>query len=217
MDLAYPASNRLGIPDLSPFLAPSGVPLPVQCWGQTSRTKRNPGTWHHFTADYRFSALEKRHQQLIETGCVASVEINYSVFDDTPLAVAFHTLYKKRWIARTWQEAGIAVFVDCNLPERVLDTEEARYGVPASYSAFATRGYERRIEALDREYAWAKSFGCPQPTFLVVGGGRKTAEWCERTPGAFHSGYTAPKRPYSVPATVFSDVQPMRGLFDGSE
>jgi len=205
LDLAFPASNRLGIPDLSPFLAPAGVPLPVQCWGQTSRAKRNPGTWHHFTADYRFSALEKRPQQLIETGCVAAVEINYSVFDDTPLAVAFHTLYKKRWIARTWQEAGIAVFVDCNLPERVLDCEEARYGVPASYSAFATRGYERRIEALDREYAWAKSFGCPRPTFLVVGGGRKTAEWCERTPGAFHSGYTATKRPYSVPATVFSD------------
>ena len=217
MDLAFPASNRLGIPDLSPFLVPSGVPLPVQCWGQTSRAKRNPGTWHHFTADYRFSALEKRPQQLIETGCVASVEINYSVFDDTPLAVAFWTIYKKRWIARTWQEAGIAVFVDCNLPERVLDCEEARYGVPASYSAFATRGYERRIEALDREYAWAKSFGCPRPTFLVVGGGRKTAEWCERTPGAFHSGYTATKRPYSVPATVFSDLPLVRGLFDGSK
>lgn len=195
-------------------MAPVGVPLPVQCWGQTSRTKANPGTWHHFTDDYRFKALEKTPLQLVSTGCAAVVEINYSVFDDTPLAVAFHTLYKKRWIARLWQQAGLAVFVDCNLPERVLACEEARYGVPASYSAFATRGYERRIEALDREYDWARSFGHPLPTFLVVGGGRKTAEWCQRTPGAIHSGYTATKRPYSVPATVFSDIPRVRGLFD---
>lgn len=98
----------------------------MQCWGQTSRAKRNSGTWHHFTADYRFSALEKRPQQLIETGCVASVEINYSVFDDTPLAVAFHTIYKKRWIARTWQEAGIVWLVHqrINTAKGTLTTEE---------------------------------------------------------------------------------------------
>lgn len=214
MDLAFPSANRLGIPDLLPARLTAGVVLPVQCWGQTSRTKHNAGTWHHYTDDYRFSALEKRPSQLIETGCAAAVEINYSVYDDTPLAVAFWTIYKKRWIARLWQQSGITIFVDCNLPERVLDSEEARYGVPATYPLFATRGYERRIEALDREYAFARSFGHAQPTFLVVGGGRKTAEWCQRTPGAFHSGYNATKRPYSVPATVFSDVPRMRGLFD---
>jgi hypothetical protein len=197
VDLALPASNRLGIPDLDPAMAPAGVPLPVWCWGQTARTRPNPGTWHHYTSDYRFGALEKNPCALLATGCVAAVEVNYSVFDDTPLALAFATIYRKRYIARLWQLAGVAVFIDANLPERVLDAPESRYGIPDGYPAFATRGYERRMDALEAEYQWACSFGAPKPVFLVVGGGRKVAEWCQDTPGAFHSGYATTKRAYS--------------------
>jgi hypothetical protein len=197
-DQAFPAANRLGIPDLDPAMGPTSVPLPVWCWGQTSRKRPNPGTWHHFTADYRFAAVERNPLALLSTGCAAAVELNYSVFDDTPLALAFATLYRKRYIARLWQQSNVLVFVDCNLPERVLDCEESRYGVPAGYPAFATRGYERRPEALAREYEWACSFGVKTPVFLVVGGGRQTAAWCARTPGAFHSGYAATKRAYSA-------------------
>lgn len=98
-----------------------------------------------------------------------------------------------------WQQANLRVFVDANMPERVLECEESRYGVPANYPAFATRGYERRVESLTTEYQWATSFGVKVPVFLVIGGGRKVAEWCRRTPGAFHSGYAATKRVYSVP------------------
>lgn len=197
-DNAFPAMNRLGIPDLVPAMDQHSVPLPVWCWGQTSRKKVNPGTWHHYTADYRFMAVEKNPGALLETGCAAAVEVNYSVYDDTPLAIAFWTIYKKRYISRIWQESGVTVFVDANMPERVLDTEESRYGIPEKYSAFATRGYDKRISALDYEYQWAVSFGATCPLFLVVGGGRKVAEWCHKTPGAFHSGYTGTKRVYST-------------------
>jgi hypothetical protein len=135
MDLLLPAANRLGIPDLDPDLAPDGVPLPVWTWGQTSRKRANRGTWHHYTADYRFRAVEKNPLGLLATGCTAAVELNYSVYDDTPLAAALWTLYKKRYIARLWQRAGVLVFVDCNLPERVLDAPESRYGIPDGYRA----------------------------------------------------------------------------------
>lgn len=212
MDLALPATNRLGIPDLDPALAPQGVPLPVWCWGQTGRGRPNPGTWHHYTADYRFRAVEKDPGRIVTTGCEAAVELNYSVYDDTPLAVAFWTLYKKRYIARLWQQAGIKVFIDCNLPERVLDAPESRWGIPEGYPAFATRGYERRFEALAREYEWATSISLRTPVFLVIGGGKQVAAWCQRTPGAFHSGYAGTKRVYS--RTMLGGV---RATPDGQE
>lgn len=196
-DVAFPASNWLGVPDLAPEMR-RGVPLPVKAWGQTSRNKHHAGTWHFYTADYRFSALERKPESVINTRCAAACELNYSVFDDTPVAVALWTIYKKRYYARMWQECGIQVFIDCNMPERILDREESRYGIPASYSCFATRGYERRFESLAYEYQWATSFGCGVPAFLVVGGGRKVAEWCERTPGAIHAGYSGTKRVYSA-------------------
>lgn len=198
MDIAFPAMNRLGIPDLDPQLVPASVALPVWCWGQTSRKRINPGTWHHYTADYRFRAIEKNPHAILETGCTSAVEVNYSVFDDTPLAVAFWTIYKKRYLARMWQQIGITVFVDANMPEKLLDAEESRYGVPATYRAFATRGYERRLASLDYEYDWSASFGGNPLLFLVIGGGRKVAEWCQGKPGAFHSGYIATKNVYSA-------------------
>jgi hypothetical protein len=166
----------------------------VWAWGSTARGRPHAGTWHGFTDDARFTALLKDPAPLVETGCAAAVEMNASVYDDTPLVLALATLYRKRWAARYWQEHGVRVFVDVNLPERLLDREESRFGIPAGWPAFATRGYDRRFEALDREYQWACSFGCRAPLFLVVGGGRKTAEWCGRTPGAFHSGYSSQER-----------------------
>ena len=132
-DLAFAASNPLGIPDLDPALCALGVPLPVLGWGQTSREKQHGGTWHFYTDDYRFARLERVPQRLHETGCVAATEINYSIYDDTPLAVAYWTIYKKRYLARFWQLQGIRIFVDCNLPERVLDRPESKYGIPARW------------------------------------------------------------------------------------
>lgn len=214
IDLALPATNPLGIPDLDAGLAPTAVPLPVWCWGQTGRRRPNPGTWHHFTADYRFSAVEKDPLALLATGCMAAVEVNYSVFDDTPLALVWATVYKKRYIARLWQMSNVLVFVDANLPERVLDQPESRYGIPANYPAFATRGYERRPDALAREYQWACSFGVRTPLFLVVGGGKGTAAWCARTPGAFHSGYASTKRAYSRAGTTLTGVPAPLGVGD---
>ena len=211
-DVAFPATNRLGIPDLDLMISSGGIPLPVLCWGQTSRSKLNPGVWHHYTADYRFMAIEKEPLSLQRTGCQGAVELNYSIYDDTPLVKAFWTIYKKRYIARLWQNAGIQVFIDCNMPERVLDTEESRYGIPANYPAFATRGYDRRADSLAYEYQWATSFGIKAPVFLVVGGGRKISEWCQRTPGAYHSGYISTKRAYSRSnANIFSEVEHEQG------
>jgi hypothetical protein len=197
MDALYPAANPLGIPDLDPDRQPDCVPLPVWGWGSTSRDREHRGTWHFFTDDFRWSRLLKDPSALVETGAAAAVEPNISVFDDTPKALAIASIYRKRWIARFWQLAGVRVFVDCNLPARILDSAEARMGIPEGWRAFATRGYDRRLEDLGAEYQFASSFGIRKPVFLVIGGGAQVAAWCERTPGAVHSGYQRSKRVHS--------------------
>ena len=173
------------------------VPLPVWAWGSKARTSQHGGTWHLYVDDARFSRLLREPGALADTGAVAAVEPNVSAYEDTPISVVLASLYRKRWAARVWQTCGIRTFVDLNLPARVLERDEWRCGIPASWRAFATRGYEGRIDAMELEYSAARSFG-GIPLLLVVGGGRRVAEWCRTHPGAVHTGYAATRRPYST-------------------
>ena len=199
MDAIYPADNWLGIPALDPLRQADCVPLPVWAWGSRARTAAHAGTWHCYVEDARFARLLADPAQLAATGCTAAVEPNVSVYDDTPLALALAGLYRKRWVARYWQSLGVRVFVDVNVPERLLDRPEFRFGVPDGWSAFATRGYDRRVGHLDAEHAFALGV-CPRPLFLVVGGGRAVAAWCEGRPGVVHSGYASTRETYSQEA-----------------
>ncbi len=196
-DLIYPSGNVLGIPDLLPEMCADAVPLPVWAWGSVARDSEHGGTWHCYVEDARFASLLRDPGQLVATGAAAAVEPNVSVYDDTPAALAIASLYRKRWVARSWQAAGVRVFVDMNLPEWLFDRDEWKLGLPAGWSAFATRGYERRVEALDREYAAALTV-TPSPLFLVVGGGKSVASWCRSHPGCVHAGYQGTKRVYSA-------------------
>jgi uncharacterized protein DUF4417 len=199
MDAIFPAGNPWGIPDLDPARQPEAVPVPVWAWGTRPRTARHGGTWTFYVDDYRFRAVLDEPAAVADTGAAAAVEPNISVFDDTPLALALAGVYRKRWCARYWQSRGLGVFVDLNLPERLLDRPEWALGVPPGWRAFATRGYDRRADCLDVEYAAALRFS-PRPLFLVVGGGAAVAEWCQAHPGAVHSGYAAARRPHGAAA-----------------
>jgi len=195
MDAVFPASNRLGIPDLDPAQQPDCLHLPVWAWGSVGRSRRHNGTWHCYVEDGRFARLVREPDALVATGCAAAVEPNISVFDDTPPALAHATIYRKRWVARYWQTCGVKVWVDLNLPARLLDGDEWAMGIPPGWRAFATRGYDRRVSDLDREYAAARSIA-ERPLFLVVGGGRQVADWCGGRPGVLHSCYRADRRVY---------------------
>jgi hypothetical protein len=197
MDAVFPGSNDLGIPDLDLEQQADCVPLPVWAWGSVARTRDHDGTWHFFVEDKRFSHVLIEPDAVVATGCVAACEPNISVFDDTPPAVAFHSLYRKRWVARYWQSCGVRVFVDCNLPAWMLARRETLYGIPEGWRAWSTRGYERRMESLDEEYQWAcNASRTTDVVFLVVGGGRGVAQWCQSHRGAVHSGYSSTRSPY---------------------
>lgn len=195
--MLFPSDNRLGIPTLDLQLQAIGVPIPVWGWGGKSRTTQHLGTWHCYVDDSRFSALLDRPEQMAHTQAVAAVEPNISLYVDTPIALAIAAIYRKRWVARCWQGYGLRVFVDLNVPPAVLELEEFRMGIPPGWKAFATRGYERRIDDLDREYSVAVEIAGGNPLMLVVGGGREVNRWCLEH-GVVHSGYAPGKRFHST-------------------
>jgi len=197
IDALFSSDNYLGLPSLDLAGQADCVSLPVWAWGSVGRTREHSGTWHLYVDDARFTRLLREPDALVATGCAAAVEPNLSVYDDTPLALAFASLYRKRWVARYWQTCGVKVFVDLNLPARVLERDEWRLGLPSGWSAFATRGYDRRCESLDTEYAAALSVS-QAPLLLVVGGGARVADWCRAHPGAMHSGYQATRNAYTA-------------------
>lgn len=58
-DAVFASDNDLGIPLLDANLQAAAVVAPVQPWGMGAgaRTRKNAGTWHFYTDDYRFDAL----------------------------------------------------------------------------------------------------------------------------------------------------------------
>ncbi len=195
-----PSSNEWGIPDLDPALqVEGGVPLPVWAWGSVARDREHTGTWHFYVDDKRFSAVLDDPTRVLASGCVGCCEPNVSAYDDTPLAMVLHGVYRKRRAARIWQTAGVRVTVDVNLPARVLERSEWRLGVPDGWKAFSTRGYDRRLQALDTEHeAACRVAHSDRPLLVVIGGGRGVADWCRGRPGVVHSGYAAERNVYSA-------------------
>ena len=196
LDLLYPSSNMYDIPDLDPTMqAGPGVALPVRAWGSAKRKIRSAVTWHFYVDDYRFGALWSKPHAVLDTACFAAVEPNPSIFDQTPFAMAVHAIYRKRWLARHWQACGLRTFVDLNVPMRYQELNLC--GVPRGWSAYATRGYCRDAPYLMSEYEIACEHARGVPLFVVVGGGRKTAELIRDLPGAVAIEYVASKNVYS--------------------
>lgn len=200
METIFPSSNWLGIPDLDPDLAADRIPLPVWACGSVARSRENLGTWHFYVDDRRFAPVLEQPERMLRTRCRTACEPNVSAYDDTPLATVLAGIYKKRWAARAWQSFGVRILVDVNLPPRALERDEWRFGVPDGWRAFSTRGYEQRVGDLDTEYETAVRVrgSTSGLLFLVVGGGRKTAEWCAGKPGVIHSGYQSTREVYKT-------------------
>lgn len=192
-DWLYPTDNEYGIPSLL-TQGRDGLDLPLTAWGSVGRSTRMPGTWHFYVDDYRFEALFNTPDKVISTNPRGVVEANSSIFDQTPRAVAIWLIYRKRWLARYWQSQGLRLWVDMNVPAAFQ--KDNLLGVPDGWSHFATRGYDRRVSALDVEYEAASARCGSEPVFAVVGGGRKVAEWCQSRP-VIHVPYAADKLCYS--------------------
>ena len=179
-DRLYDSNNKYDIPTLRLDEQPiSGVLLPVSAWGADSRQKKGIATYHFYVDDYRFEAIWKDPVKVLMSGCQAIVEPNLSLFDTTPIAYGLQQIYKKRWIARYFQDCGIKVFADLNVSRKFQ--EYNRMGIPDGYNAFFTRGYSDRLSHLDEELEIAKQIsGLNAPNLIIYGGGAKVHEYCAK-------------------------------------
>lgn len=177
-DALYPTDNEWEVPALDLRMQADAVDLPVTAWGQGgSRKRAMPGTYHFYTEDYRFQGLWTDPTPLVNSGCVAAVEPNFSAYKQTPLPVALWGVYRKRYLARYWQSQGVRVFVDLNVAEPFRDLN--LLGVPRGWRAYATRGYVDRLDATVREYeAACERAGTDDVLFWVYGGGETVRRLC---------------------------------------
>lgn len=187
-DAAFPTDNEWDIPTLRKDYCGDFLDLPVEVWGYKKRTSPYLGTVHFYTDDTRFTGLwseaEKRMiknqwtdpDKLVKSGCISAVEPNFTLSLFSPKAYVIWTIYRKRWLARYWQEFGIRIWVDLNVPVEFSPYSLA--GVPEGWKAFATRGYTDRLEALNLEWELACNHCRGYPLFLVVGGSQNVKQWC---------------------------------------
>ncbi len=133
----FPSSNDWGIPDLDPNMQPDTTDIDWLKWGVQQRTATHDGGIHFYTDDYKFNAVWNNPDGLLETGCSAVIEPNFSTWANMPRALAMTDIYKKRWLARYWQQHGVRVWVDVNTSPHLHDLNFL--GVPKEWRYFATR------------------------------------------------------------------------------
>ena len=175
-DILYPSNNMFDIPTLRIDRQARNLVVPFSAYG-TGRKMSNARTIHFYVDDYRFDVLWKSPAKLLATKASAIIEPNFSTFDTMPIALGLQFIYKKRWLARYYQEYGIRVYADLNVSSKFY--EYNRMGIPFGYNAFATRGYFRKTDRLEAEYEIARQIsGNDSPTLLVYGGGNDIKEFC---------------------------------------
>ena len=176
-DCIYESNNEFEIPNLLLSGQAGKLMLPCAAWGADSRLRKDVATYHFYVDDYRFDAIWKDPSRVMASGVKAVVEPNCSIYDTTPVAYGLHLIYKKRWIARYWQECGILVYADMNVSSKFM--EYNKFGIPKGYNAFFTRGYADRIAYLKIEIEAAKEIsGMENPNIIVYGGGGNVRKFC---------------------------------------
>jgi len=184
-DTLFPSDNQQGVPVLDLARECELVDMPLAAWGSVARASKMLGTWHFYTDDYRFSALWDKPHTVVNTGCRAVVEVNFTISEQMPYPVALYKIYQKRWLSRYWQSQGIRVIADLNVarPFRELNM----LGIPTGWKSYATHGYNDRIPDLEEEFkAATKRAGTKSVYFLVYGGGAAVKEYCNTNPYIVH-------------------------------
>ena len=178
-DICWPTKNDLEVPDLDISKQGSTADvLPLVRWGSVSQSTPIRGAYHFYTGDEKFLTVWSNPHWVVNSGCRAVVEVNYSTAADLPVVPALWDIYRKRWLARWWQSQGVKVFVDLNVDAkfRALNL----LGVPRGWHAYATRSHRGMgVEAIERDYETAVEHAAAKNVaFLVYGGGKAVQARC---------------------------------------
>ena len=134
-DAVFPSQDVWGIPLLDINMQAQHVEMPINTWGSLARNAQMTGTYHFYTDDYRFDGLWKDPSGVINSECAAICEPNFSTNVQMPRAVALWHTYRKRWMARYWQEHGIRTFVDLDVCDVLMDIN--LMGVPKGWRSYS--------------------------------------------------------------------------------
>jgi len=186
-DVLYESNNEFEIPNLLLDKQAGKLELPFVGFGLVRRQSLAK-TIHFYIDNYRFDSIRKNPAKILTENISAAVEPNTSLFDTTPIAYGLQQIYKRRWIARYWQECGIKIYADLNVSSKFYEFN--RMGIPEGYNAFATRGYADRLQYLKAELNIAQNIsGLQTPNLMVYGGGAKIKKFCMENQFALHSRF----------------------------
>jgi len=178
LDCLYESDNEFEIPNLLIEKQAGKLELPLVEYG-SRRRQAKAATIHFYVDDYRFENIWKRPHSIFSGCCTAIIEPNTSIAYTTPIAFGIHQIYKKRWIARFWQECGLLVYADLFVSPKFYQYN--KMGIPKGYNAFATRGNKDEIDCLEAELEIAQDIsGKEIPNLIVYGGGKNVQEFCRK-------------------------------------
>jgi len=177
-DCLYESNNEFEIPNLLLGMQAGKLQLPLVGYGSRRRQSK-ASTIHFYVDDYRFENVWKNPNGILSGCCTALIEPNTSIAYTTPIAFGLNQIYKKRWIARYWQECGLLVYADLFVSQKFYNFN--RMGIPDGYNAFATRGNEDEIYCLEAELEIAQEIsGKEIPNLIVYGGGENVRTFCRK-------------------------------------
>lgn len=183
-DVIFSSDNEWGVPLLNIHQQATVVYHPFTKWGQVARSSKMTGTYHFYTDDYKFNGLWADPTPIINSGCQAVIEPNFSTNNQMPRAVVLYNIWRKRWLARYWQGFGVKVFVDLNVEPEFDDLN--LLGVPRGYKAYATRAYVNMISELERQYKLAQAHAETDDIVFLVYGGRDSVKQLANQYGWIH-------------------------------
>lgn len=124
-DALLPSSNRWGVPDTRADMLFEGLPDDVwvsqphegKTWLYLHGSNKHPEGMKSIRAfyvdDYRFESVWTHAVSMLYSlkgiGHVALVEPDFSLWWEMPFSVQLYNVYRSRWCARYWQEAGFRV------------------------------------------------------------------------------------------------------------
>lgn len=176
----FPSNNEWGVPSLDPTMEATKIIAPFAQYATISKKGALMyGTYHFYTNDFLFAEIWDRPDYLVMSECKAAVEPNYSAMPGMRRAEVLWGIYRKRWLARYWQENGIQMIVDLYTAPEFDDL--ALLGVPRGWRFYATRGvggvdgFDNVLQRADlaRQHA-----GTDDITFLVYAGSKHVESLC---------------------------------------
>lgn len=193
----FESTNIMGIPDLKPDML-AECPEPIDIWaGPDASDETWEGAWLYcygsdsmrgldtsramlafYVDDYRFENWflqpDKYVAKMINAGFMLAVEPNFSMWGADPLVLNLMQIFKRRWVGRYMQEAGIHVIPDIEIAAAEC-VEYSIMGIPKRAPCIAIEIHTQqldksRLNVLTNTATWVLETLEPK-SVLFYGGG----------------------------------------------